>query len=96
MADLGAIGKAAPPSVIAYGGVISGIVHDAGGSPTRHLVRAYDELTGQLSGGAFSSATDGTYSINLALQYAGRKHYVAEFDPTGTQNARIFDLITIP
>lgn len=96
MADLGDIGKAAPPSVVLYGGVVSGVVHDAGGSSARHLVRAYDETTGQLSGGAFSSADDGTYTINLALLYAGKKHYVTEFDPTGTQNARIFDLITIP
>lgn len=96
MADLGAVGKLAPLSVVAYGGVISGIVRDSGGNPVKHLVRAYDELTGQLSGGAFSSAADGTYTINLGLSYAGRKHYVTEFDQTGAQNARIFDQITIP
>ena len=95
MADLGEVGRAAPQSVTIYGGVISGTVLNGAGSPARHLIRAYDELTGQLSGGAFSSSVDGSYSISLALTYAGRKHYVTEFDPTGAYNARIFDSITI-
>ncbi len=94
MADLGAIGKRGilNGAKRCHSGIISGTVRDGAGNPVRHMVRAYDMLTGERSGGAFSDPTTGNYSIRCRLDFNGL-HFVAEFDDTGNYNARIFDRV---
>ena len=92
MADLGAIGKSPSPShVTLYGGYIAGTVFDGSGNPTKHPVRAYHKVTGQLSGGTFSDPTTGAYTLYTGIAFGQTAHFVMESDPTLTQNARIFD-----
>lgn len=97
MADLGAIGKLTNTSEMLNGGTISGVVHNAAGAATKHLVRAYHRETGDYSGGAYSSPVDGSYTIYTNTSKGNSKHFVIEFDTDNDgdqQNLRGRDLVT--
>lgn len=79
---------------IVWGGVISGIVHDANANPAAHPVFAIHRATGALSGGDKSDPLTGAYSIRTSILFAKEPHLVVEITPGGSQNARAFDNIT--
>lgn len=94
MADLGQIGCSAGAPSIAFSYSLTGLVYDANGDPTRHRVCAYERTSGLFSGGTFSDATTGAFTLFTNILFGDSEHFVVEFDPARENNARIFDFVS--
>lgn len=96
MADLGAVGVLVDTGPTAlHVGIVQGIVRDANGDPARQQVAAFDRGTLKLSGVAMSDPITGAYTILTNIAYRNSPHFVVNLDPSGAENGRIFDNISV-
>lgn len=94
MADLGAIGKSTRTAKTLYTHSVSGVVHDAGGDPVSHRLRAFHRGSGALAGATYSDPTTGTYTIYTNIARNDDEVTVVDYDNGYDNNARVIDRVT--